>query len=155
MFWIFLFQEILCNGHSTLHSFLSHQPSKAPHHEEISVQVIQDGKSSRIFCTQTETQKNCKAEYRKFSMKGSILLAWTARNVNGYSFHWDLSIGITVQFKTRDVHWVCFFIYIYIIIFLYKIIFYIYFMCVIKKTCYVDLFLNLAPFIAQSKDPVL
>ncbi|XP_076876864.1 N-lysine methyltransferase KMT5A-A isoform X2 [Brachyhypopomus gauderio] len=52
--------DVLCNGHPTLKSFLSHNVSKAPHCEEISVKFIQDGKSSRLFCTQTETQNNSK-----------------------------------------------------------------------------------------------
>ncbi|XP_026876526.1 N-lysine methyltransferase KMT5A-A [Electrophorus electricus] len=52
--------DVLCNGHSPLQSFLSHSSSKAPHCEEISVKLIQDGKSSRLFCTQTETQNNSK-----------------------------------------------------------------------------------------------
>ncbi|MCJ8742327.1 hypothetical protein PDJAM_G00080740 [Pangasius djambal] len=69
--------DILCNGHATLHSFLSHQPSKAPHHEEISVQVIQDGKSSRIFCTQTEIQNNSK---RPSTVNGEIILPTMAVN---------------------------------------------------------------------------
>ncbi|KAI5099732.1 N-lysine methyltransferase KMT5A-A, partial [Silurus meridionalis] len=63
--------ETLCNGHATLHNFFSHQPSKAPHHEEISVQVIQDGKSSRIFCTQNERQNNSK---RPSTVNGEIVL---------------------------------------------------------------------------------
>uniref|UniRef100_A0A3B1KAJ6 [histone H4]-lysine(20) N-methyltransferase n=1 Tax=Astyanax mexicanus TaxID=7994 RepID=A0A3B1KAJ6_ASTMX len=55
---IFVLQDVLCNGHSTLRSFLSHSASRAAHHEEISVKIIQDGKSSRIFCTQAEAQRN-------------------------------------------------------------------------------------------------
>ncbi|KAM9456265.1 N-lysine methyltransferase KMT5A-A isoform 2-T2 [Clarias gariepinus] len=69
--------EIICNGRATLHSFLSHQPSKAQHHEEISVQVIQEGKSSRIFCTQTETQNNSK---RPSTVNGEIVLPTMAVN---------------------------------------------------------------------------
>lgn len=52
--------DILCNGHSTRNSFLNHQPPKAAHHEEITLKVIQDGKSSRILCTQTDAQNNSK-----------------------------------------------------------------------------------------------
>ncbi|XP_047660570.1 N-lysine methyltransferase KMT5A-A isoform X1 [Tachysurus fulvidraco] len=62
--------EVLCNGRTTLHSFLSHQPSKAHHHEEISVQVIQEGKSSRIFCTQTEMHNNSK---RHSTVNGELI----------------------------------------------------------------------------------
>ncbi|KAK2823283.1 hypothetical protein Q7C36_019883 [Tachysurus vachellii] len=68
--------EVLCNGRTTLHSFLSHQPSKA-HHEEISVQVIQEGKPSRIFCTQTETHNNSK---RHSTVNGELILPTMAVN---------------------------------------------------------------------------
>ncbi|XP_062870043.1 N-lysine methyltransferase KMT5A-A isoform X2 [Trichomycterus rosablanca] len=67
--------DILCNGHSTLHGFLNHQPSKAQHHEEISVQVIQDGKSSRIFCTHMDAQNNSK---RPSTVNGEIILPMLA-----------------------------------------------------------------------------
>lgn len=68
--------DVLCNGHSTLHSFLSHSASRAAHHEEISVKIIQDGKSSRIFCTQ-EAQRNLK---RPSTVNGEINLPKMAVN---------------------------------------------------------------------------
>ncbi|KAL7846752.1 hypothetical protein SRHO_G00217320 [Serrasalmus rhombeus] len=61
--------DVFCNGHATLHGFLSHSASKANHHEEISVKLIQDGKS-RIFCTQAEAQNNSK---RPCTVNGEII----------------------------------------------------------------------------------
>uniref|UniRef100_A0A8B9RHR6 [histone H4]-lysine(20) N-methyltransferase n=2 Tax=Astyanax mexicanus TaxID=7994 RepID=A0A8B9RHR6_ASTMX len=69
--------DVLCNGHSTLRSFLSHSASRAAHHEEISVKIIQDGKSSRIFCTQAEAQRNSK---RPSTVNGEINLPKMAVN---------------------------------------------------------------------------
>ncbi|KAI4901058.1 hypothetical protein NFI96_034328 [Prochilodus magdalenae] len=75
--------DVLCNGHATLHSFLSCSASKATHHEEISVKLIQDGKSSRIFCTQAEAQNNCTGSImpkRPCTVNGEMILPKLAVN---------------------------------------------------------------------------
>ncbi len=68
-------QDVICNGRSPFHRLLQQSSSKTQHHEAISVKLIQDGKTSRLFCTQNEPQKHgdCKDEGNKSMI---CLLAW-------------------------------------------------------------------------------
>lgn len=77
-------QDIICNGHSPFHRLLQHSSSKSQHHEAIAVKLIQDGKTSRLFCTQNEPQKHgdCKDEGNQCM----ISLSW----------HWSHSQVINV-----------------------------------------------------------
>uniref|UniRef100_A0A673KNQ8 [histone H4]-lysine(20) N-methyltransferase n=1 Tax=Sinocyclocheilus rhinocerous TaxID=307959 RepID=A0A673KNQ8_9TELE len=67
-------QDIICNGHSPFHRLLQHSSSKSQHHEAIAVKLIQDGKTSRLFCTQNEPQK------RGSTVNGEFILPKMAVN---------------------------------------------------------------------------
>lgn len=70
--------DVICNGHSPFHHLLKHR-SKSPHHEAISVKIIKDGKTSRLFCTKTEPQKNGESR-RPNTVNGEFILPKMAVN---------------------------------------------------------------------------
>ncbi|XP_051972221.1 N-lysine methyltransferase KMT5A-A [Xyrauchen texanus] len=71
--------DVICNGHSPFHRLLKHSSSKSPHHEAISVKLIQDGKTSRLFCTQNEPQKHGDSR-RPSTVNGELILPKMAVN---------------------------------------------------------------------------
>uniref|UniRef100_A0A8C2EJF1 [histone H4]-lysine(20) N-methyltransferase n=1 Tax=Cyprinus carpio TaxID=7962 RepID=A0A8C2EJF1_CYPCA len=71
--------DVICNGRSPFHHLLQHSGSKSQHHEAISVKLIQDGKTSRLFCTQNEPQKNGDSR-RGSTVNGGFILPKMAVN---------------------------------------------------------------------------
>ncbi|XP_042621657.1 N-lysine methyltransferase KMT5A-A-like [Cyprinus carpio] len=71
--------DIICNGHSPFHRLLQHSSSKSQHHEAIAVKLIQDGKTSRLFCTQNEPQKHGDSR-RGSTVNGEFILPKMAVN---------------------------------------------------------------------------
>ncbi|XP_016386126.1 N-lysine methyltransferase KMT5A-A-like [Sinocyclocheilus rhinocerous] len=69
----------ICNGHSPFHRLLQRSSSKSQHHEAISVKLIQDGKTSQLFCTQNEPQKNGDSR-RGSTVNGEFILPKMAVN---------------------------------------------------------------------------
>ncbi|XP_026130060.1 N-lysine methyltransferase KMT5A-A-like [Carassius auratus] len=65
--------DVICNGHRPFHRLLHHSSSKSKHHDAISVKLIQDGKTSRLFCTQNEPQKNGNSR-RDSTVNGEFIL---------------------------------------------------------------------------------
>ncbi|RXN25345.1 N-lysine methyltransferase KMT5A-A-like protein [Labeo rohita] len=71
--------DVICNGHSPFHRLLQHSSSKSQHHESIAVKLIQDGKTSRLFCTQNEPQKHGDSR-RGSTVNGEFILPKMAVN---------------------------------------------------------------------------
>ncbi|XP_016298131.1 N-lysine methyltransferase KMT5A-A-like [Sinocyclocheilus anshuiensis] len=71
--------DVICNGRSPFHRLLQRSSSKSQHHEAISVKLIQDGKTSQLFCTQNEPQKNGDSR-RGSTVNGEFILPKTAVN---------------------------------------------------------------------------
>ncbi|XP_016092518.1 N-lysine methyltransferase SETD8-A-like [Sinocyclocheilus grahami] len=72
-------QDVICNGRSPFHRLLQRSSSKSQHHEAISVKLIQDGKTSQLFCMQNEPQKNGDSR-RGSTVNGEFILPKMAVN---------------------------------------------------------------------------